>query len=44
MIEPGDAAPDFTLPDQRGRDVSLSDFAGRTVVLYFYPKAGAPGN
>ena len=44
MIEPGDAAPDFTLPDQEGRDVSLSDFAGRTVVLYFYPKAGAPGN
>jgi len=43
MIEPGDAAPDFTLPDQRGRDVSLSDFAGRTVVLYFYPKAGTPG-
>src|SRR5436305_14164410 len=43
MIEPGDAAPDFTLPDQRGRDVSLSDFAGRTVGLYFYPKAGTPG-
>ena len=43
MIEPGDAAPDFTLPDQRGRDVSLSGFAGRTVVLYFYPKAGTPG-
>ena len=43
MLEPGDAAPDFTLPDQRGRDVSLSDFAGRTVVLYFYPKAGTPG-
>src|SRR5437764_2128172 len=43
MLEPGDAAPDFTLPDQRGRDVSLSDFAGRTVVLYFYPKAETPG-
>src|SRR4051795_4071108 len=43
MIEPGDAAPDFTLPDQRGRDVSLSDFAARTVVMFFYPKAGTPG-
>jgi peroxiredoxin Q/BCP len=39
MIEPGEKAPDFTLPDQDGNDVSLSDYAGRTVVLYFYPKA-----
>ncbi|CAA9476171.1 MAG: Thiol peroxidase, Bcp-type [uncultured Solirubrobacteraceae bacterium] len=43
MIEPGTAAPDFTLPDQDGRPVSLSDFAGRPVVLYFYPKADTPG-
>ncbi len=43
MIEPGKKAPDFTLPDQDGNDVSLSDFAGRTVVLYFYPKADTPG-
>jgi peroxiredoxin Q/BCP len=43
MIETGAHAPDFTLPDQDGNDVSLSDFAGRTVVLYFYPKADTPG-
>jgi thioredoxin-dependent peroxiredoxin len=43
MIEAGTVAPDFTLPDQDGRQVSLSDFAGRTVVLYFYPKADTPG-
>jgi len=43
MIEPGTKAPDFTLPDQDGNEVSLSDLAGRTVVLYFYPKADTPG-
>ena len=43
MIEAGTTAPDFTLPDQDGRPVSLGDFAGRTVVLYFYPKADTPG-
>jgi peroxiredoxin Q/BCP len=43
MIEAGAAAPDFTLPDQDGNPVSLADFAGRTVVLYFYPKADTPG-
>ena len=43
MIEPGDAAPDFTLPDQHGNDVTLSDLRGRRVVLYFYPKADTPG-
>ena len=43
MIETGEKAPNFTLPDQDGRDVSLGDFAGRTVVLYFYPKADTPG-
>jgi peroxiredoxin Q/BCP len=43
MIEAGDKAPDFTLPNQDGDPVSLSDFAGRTVVLYFYPKAATPG-
>jgi peroxiredoxin Q/BCP len=43
MIETGQQAPDFTLPDQDGKDVSLGDFAGRTVVLYFYPKADTPG-
>lgn len=39
----GDRAPDFTLPDQAGNPVSLSQFAGKSVVLYFYPKADTPG-
>lgn len=43
MIATGERAPDFTLSDQDGNDVSLSDFAGRTVVLYFYPKANTSG-
>jgi peroxiredoxin Q/BCP len=43
LIEPGADAPDFALPDQDGDPVSLGDFAGRTVVLYFYPHANTPG-
>lgn len=43
MLEPGDQAPDFTLPDQDGREVALSALRGRPVVLYFYPKADTPG-
>ncbi len=43
MIETGARAPDFTLPDQDGTPVSLSDFAGKTLVLYFYPKASTSG-
>jgi thioredoxin-dependent peroxiredoxin len=42
-LEPGDKAPDFTLPDQHGNPVALSEFRGNTVVLYFYPKADTPG-
>jgi peroxiredoxin len=42
MIEPGTPAPDFTLPDQDGTEVSLSDFSGRTVVLVFYPADFSP--
>jgi len=42
-LEPGDTAPDFTLPDQHGGEVSLSALPGKTVVLYFYPKADTPG-
>ena len=42
-LSPGDAAPDFTLPDSEGNPVSLSDFRGRSVVVYFYPAAGTPG-
>jgi len=41
--EPGDKAPDFTLPDQNGEPVKLSSFEGKNVVLYFYPKASTPG-
>jgi peroxiredoxin Q/BCP len=43
MIEQGDQAPDFTVPDQDGRAVKLSDFHGENVVVYFYPKAATPG-
>ena len=39
----GDAAPGFTLPDSNGDAVSLSDFRGQRVVVYFYPNAGTPG-
>jgi len=42
-LEPGDPAPDFTLADQSGRQVSLSSFRGRPVLVYFYPKADTPG-
>lgn len=42
-FEPGDAAPDFTLPDAQGNSVSLSDFRGSRVVVYFYPAAMTPG-
>ncbi len=38
-----DKAPDFTLPDQDGNKVSLKEFRGKTVVLYFYPRADTPG-
>ena len=38
-----DKAPDFTLPDENGEEVSLRDFRGKTVVLFFYPKADTPG-
>jgi peroxiredoxin Q/BCP len=42
-MKEGRKAPAFALPDQDGNTVRLSDFKGRTVVLYFYPKAGTPG-
>jgi thioredoxin-dependent peroxiredoxin len=42
-LSPGDQAPDFTLPDADGTQVSLADFRGRTVVVYFYPAAMTPG-
>ncbi len=42
-LAPGDPAPDFTLPDADGRPVSLSEYLGRRVVVYFYPAASTPG-
>ena len=43
MLEVGTKAPEFTLPDKDGNPVSLTDFAGKKVVLYFYPKDNTPG-
>jgi thioredoxin-dependent peroxiredoxin len=43
MLKENDVAPDFTVPDQDGKPVSLSDFRGRKVVLYFYPKDDTSG-
>ena len=43
MPAEGSPAPDFTLPDQDGNDVSLADLKGLTVVVYFYPRADTPG-
>lgn len=43
MLEVGSKAPKFTLPDKDSNSVSLTDFAGRKVVLYFYPKDNTPG-
>ena len=43
QLQPGDTAPDFTLTDQDGTPVSLSDLRGRKVILYFYPAAMTPG-
>jgi len=43
MLNIGDLAPDFTLSDQHGNPVSLNDFTGKKVVLYFYPRDNTPG-
>lgn len=43
MLEIGTAAPDFTLPDQEGKMHTLSDYRGKKVILYFYPKDNTPG-
>ena len=43
MLGPGNPAPDFTLETHEGKKVSLSDFRGRKVLLWFYPKADTPG-
>ena len=43
MLNIGDRAPEFTLKDKNGNDVKLSDFIGKRIVLYFYPKDNTPG-
>ena len=43
MLKEGDAAPDFTVKDQDGKTIRLSDLRGQRVVLYFYPKDDTPG-
>jgi peroxiredoxin Q/BCP len=42
-LDSGDTAPEFTLPDADGNPVSLSDYRGRSVIVYFYPAASTPG-
>ena len=43
MLEVGMKAPDFVLPDKNGKQVSLSEYIGKKVILYFYPKDNTPG-
>lgn len=43
MLKEGDKAPDFQLPADDGSEVSLSDFRGKNVILFFFPKANTPG-
>ena len=43
MLVPGDVAPDFTVQDHTGKVQKLSDYRGKRVVLWFYPKADTPG-
>ena len=42
-LQKGDKAPEFTLPNSEGESVSLSDFKGKQIVLWFFPKANTPG-
>jgi peroxiredoxin Q/BCP len=43
MLRPGEKAPDFVGRDHNGKTVKLSDFAGKSVVMWFFPKADTPG-
>ena len=42
-MQANDKAPEFTLPDEDGKDVSLKDLRGKNVVLFFFPRANTPG-
>ena len=43
MLKIGEKAPDFTLPNQDGDSVSLSDYTGQSIIIWFFPKASTPG-
>jgi thioredoxin-dependent peroxiredoxin len=43
MLKPGDKAPDFKVKSDEGKDISLSDFRGKRVILFFFPKANTSG-
>jgi len=43
MLKEGDKAPDFRVKDDQGNEISLKDYRGKNLVLYFYPKANTPG-
>lgn len=43
MLKPGDKAPDFRLKSDEGKDISLADYRGKRVLLYFFPKANTSG-
>jgi peroxiredoxin Q/BCP len=43
MLKIGQKAPEFTLPSEEGKEVSLKDFLGRRVLIFFFPKANTPG-
>tara|TARA_B100000949_G_C13945978_1_gene310830 strand:+ start:50 stop:193 length:144 start_codon:yes stop_codon:yes gene_type:complete len=43
LLNVGEKAPDFTLPNYNGEDISLSDFKGENIILWFFPKANTPG-
>lgn len=43
MLKEGDKAPDFRLPADDGKEISLADYRGKNVILYFFPKADTPG-
>jgi len=43
LLQVGDKAPEFTLQNSEGENISLSDFSGKQIILWFFPKANTPG-